>query len=196
MGAIYIPKSKKKAQNEKAIIVYQDEASFRLTPTLHQTWAPLNSQPQVPTKGQRNTQKVLGAVSLFENKFEYRHQTDYFNAITYISFLEDIILPAFYKRNRRVYLIQDNASYHKKQEVFDWYKSNRGKVEVFLLPSYSPEFNAIERIWQYTRKHATHNRYFDSAEDLCQALFRTFSDIQKYPQNISGLLRPFAYADS
>ena len=171
--------------------MFEDEASFRQSPTLHQTWAPLNSQPKIPTRGQRNTQKILGAVSLFDSKFEYRHQTEYFNADTYISFLEQTLVPSFYKKNRRVYLIQDNASYHKKPEVYEWYKKHRDQVEMFLLPPYSPEFNAIERVWQYTRKHATHNRYFDTPHDLCDSLFKTFGDIQKNPKEISGLLYPF-----
>jgi hypothetical protein len=34
-------------------------------------------------------------------------------------------------------------------------------VEVFQLPPYWPELNATERIWNYTRKHVTHNRFFE-----------------------------------
>jgi transposase len=101
------------------------------------------------------------------------------------------LLPSFYKKRRRIYLIQDNASYHKKPEVFDWYKKNRSRVEVFLLPPYSPEYNATERIWQYTRKRGTHNRYFDVPGELCGALFKTFDEIKKEPSKIAGLLRPF-----
>jgi transposase len=33
-------------------------------------------------------------------------------------------------------------------------------VEVFQPPPYWPELNATERIWNYTRKHVTHNRFF------------------------------------
>ena len=90
-----------------------------------------------------------------------------------------------------MYLIQDNASYHKKPEVYEWYKKYRSRVEVFLLPPYSPEFNAIERVWHYTRKHATHNRYFDTPRELCDSLFKTFGDIRKNPKKICGLLRPY-----
>jgi len=138
-----------------------DEASFRQSPTLHQTWAPRNSQPKIPTRGERNTQKILGAVAL-DGQFVYRHQTEYFNAQTYPAFIEEEVLPAFYRRGHRVYLIQDNASYHKKPEVYDWFASERKRLEVFCLPPYSPEFNATERIWQYTRRDATHNelRFF------------------------------------
>lgn len=173
------------------MIVYEDEASFRQTPTLARTWAPRGCQPQVPTRGERNTQKILGAVSVATSKFIWRHQTEYFNASTYLAFMEDALLPGFHKRGRRIYLIQDNASYHKKPEVYEWFKKNRRYLEVFLLPPYSPEFNATERIWYHTRHAATHNRYFDTPAELRTALFTTFGRIQKDPSQIAGLMRPF-----
>ena len=77
------------------MIVYGDEASFRQSPTIHQTWAPLNCRPEIPTRGQRNTQKILGAVALCPARFAWRHQTEYFNHLTYLSFLEEVVLPSF-----------------------------------------------------------------------------------------------------
>ena len=128
---------------------------------------------------------------MYEGRFAYRHQTEYFNAETYIDFLDTVLLPTFYRRGHRVYLIQDNASYHKKPEVYEWFNDNRKKLEVFLLPSYSPEFNAVERLWHYTRMESTHNRYFDTPDDLCDSLFDTFYDIQNNPEKIMGYLRPY-----
>ena len=59
------------------------------------------------------------------------------------------------------------------------------------LPKYSPEFNAQERLWHYTRKASTHNRYFDCPAELCRSLFTTFTDMQRHPEKIQGLLTPF-----
>ena len=118
--------------------------------------------------------------------------TEYFNAASYIEFLEHTLLPSFYRRNHRVYLIQDNASYHKKSEVYEWFSANRRRLEVYLLPPYSPQFNAVERIWHYTRMQSTHNRYFDTPEELCQSPFATFDDIQCHPEKILGFLKPFS----
>lgn len=191
MGSVYLSKPKKKARAEGGVIIHADEASFRQSPTLHQTWAPHNAQPQIPTRGQRNTQKILGGVDISTGKFAYLHQTEYFNADTYVGFLEQCLMPSFYRRNHRVFLVQDNASYHKKPEVYDWFRSHRRQIEVYQLPPYSPEFNAAERIWNYTRQMATHNRYFDTADELCNSLFETFGDIQQHPEKIMGRLKPF-----
>src|SRR3989339_2108746 len=131
MDTVYLSKLKKKARKEGAIIVYIDEAHFRQTPTLYRTWAPLHTQPKIPTKGVRNTQKLFGAVQLEGGRFIYKHQEEYFNYETYISFLEGDLLPAFSRTKHRIYLIQDNAGYHKKHETYEWFKSNRKYIEVF-----------------------------------------------------------------
>ena len=173
------------------MIVYEDEASFRQTPTLYRTWSRRGCQPEIPTRGERNTQKVLGAVRVPDGDFVWRHPTEYFNAQTYLSFVEGDLLPHSYRRRHRVFLIQDNASYHKKPEVLEFFARHGRHLEVFPLPAYSPEFNATERLWHYTRVGSTHNRYFDCPAALCQSLFRTFRDMQKHPQKIQGLLTPF-----
>jgi hypothetical protein len=64
-------------------------------------------------------------------------------------------------------------------------------VEVFQLPPYWPELNATERIWNYTRKHVTPNRFFERPQGLCDALFRSFDFVRQHPQEIEGLLHPF-----
>jgi transposase len=171
--------------------VFEDEASFRQTPTLYQTWARLGCQPQVLTRGERNTQKVFGAVALAQAQFVYRHQTEYFHHESYVAFLDEVVLPRFYRRGHRVYLIQDNASYHKQADTYAWFARQRRYLEVFQLPPYWPQLNATERIWHHTRMAATHNRYFERPEALRDALLRTFEDIRRHPAQIRNLLMPF-----
>lgn len=191
MDSLYLPQSKKNARREGAIIVFEDEASFRQTPTLHATWARRGSQPQVPTRGERNTQKIFGAVRLDTAEFIYLHQPNYFQWESYLAFVDQVLLPAFYHRGHRIYLIQDNASYHKKRETYEFFAKHRRQLEVFQLPPYWPELNATERVWNYTRKHATHNRFFEKPEHLCRVLFRTFNRVRRHPEEIEGLIRPF-----
>ena len=100
-------------------------------------------------------------------------------------------MPKFYRRGHRVFLIQDNASYHKHPDMQAWYQTQSKRLVVYPLPKYSPEFNAVERIWQFTRKDATHNRYFATVQALCTSLFSTFADIQRFPNLIVGLLQPY-----
>ena len=73
----------------------------------------MGQSPEVPVTGQRKSVKILGAIELWDARFHYRQEL-VFNASTYLTFLQQ--LAAHYRR-RRAILIQDGASYHKKEEL-------------------------------------------------------------------------------
>ena len=129
----------------------------------------------------------MGAIELWRARFHYRQDT-VFNADTYLGFLEQ--LARSYRRSGAI-LIQDNASYHKDAEVWNWFRSNRHWLEVHQLPPYSPEFNPTERLWQHTRKTGTHNRYFETVSELLGTLSRVFGEMQDHPESIRSYLLPF-----
>lgn len=92
---------------------------------------------------------------------------------------------------KKICYIQDNASYHKDKHVWLWFKDHREQIEVFNLPPYSPELNAIETVWHHVRMKGTHNRYFDSRDEIIDTLHQVFGDIQKNPNQIRGYLSPY-----
>lgn len=135
----------------------------------------------------RNTLKVYGTVDLYSGRFLY-HFESIFNAETYIEYLERV-LRSYYPK--KIYLIQDNAKYHKTDELWDFLSDERKYLEVYHLPAYSPEFNAMERLWHHTRMTCTHNRYFPTQEALYSTLISTFKSIQHNPLQIMGYLKAF-----
>jgi transposase len=137
--------------------------------------------------GQRNTLKVFGSIELYCGRFLYQFQ-DVFNAATYMEYLEKLLRRYF---PRKIYLIQDNAAYHKDRELWKWFLQQRRCLEVFNLPAYSPQFNALERVWHHTRVHGTHNRYFSDQKELLSTLVSTFRSIQHNPSQVMGYLHPF-----
>jgi len=124
---------------------------------------------------------------VFTGRFYYRRDT-VFNSGTYLKFLEQI---ANKYHKGKVHYIQDNASYHKDRDVWLWFRDNRKWLEVYNLPPYSPEYNAAEPLWKYTRKVGTHNRYFENETEIVETLNRVFKSIQRNPQQIMGYLNPF-----
>jgi len=64
-------------------------------------------------------------------------------------------------------------------------------LKIYNLPSYSPEFNAVETLWKFTRKEGTHNASFESKSEVIDCVTEVFDKIQKYPQAITGYLKPF-----
>ena len=144
----------------------------------------------MPVTGQRHSVKIFGAVAVDDGQFAYGRDR-VFNADTYLDFLDQTMAAQFYRRGRRVFYIQDNASYHKDGRVWEWFGQNRRWLDVHLLPPYSPEFNAAEPLWHHTRVHGTHNRYFHNVEAIADSLQNIFESIQCEPSQILGYLRPF-----
>lgn len=166
--------------------MFEDEASFRQDPSLYQTWAPRGEQPRIATTGQRNTQKIFGAVALGEPRFHFQADT-VFNGATYTRFLGQLVQKY---PGRRIILIHDNVSYHRAPEVRQWLSQQR-RFELAALPPYSPELNAVEPIWHHTRLQATHNRYYPQTDEFIARLTATLRDIARYPRQIEGYLQPF-----
>ena len=158
--------------------MFEDEASFWVDGTLHQTWARTGKQPHVDTYGERKTAHIYGAISLQDAKFRFQFATG-FNAQTFHMFLKHLVQ---HSAQRKVFLIIDSAPWHNLDEDgVRWLNANRAKIELSRLPKYSPEFNPMEGVWKLTRKRATHNRFFATPDQRDMKLRKTFKRFQQHP---------------
>ena len=137
--------------------------------------------------GQRKSVKIFGAIEMWKTRFHYQRDS-VFNAETYLAFLQS--LARRYRRQGAI-LIHDNASYHKKPLVQSWIDANADWLKVQPLPKYSPDLNPQEGLWRYTRRNGTHNRYFETVDQLSGTLTRVFGEMQNYPELIRPSLLPF-----
>ena len=155
---------------------------------MYQTWARRGSQPLIPTTGQRNTQKVFGAVDIRQPSTHFILGEAMFNGQSYTAFLDSL---ARHYGRREVFLIHDNAPYHDTPEVQAWLGEQKRRFHLVSLPKYSPDLNAVERVWHHVRVNATHNRYFPTKQEFVSVLGDTLKDIAVHPQQIAGYLAPF-----
>lgn len=141
----------------------------------------------MPTRGERKTAHVYGAIALDDGRFEFAF-ADVFNGYTFLEFLKRLV-----RRYRRtVFLIIDNAPCHNLDaEGRAWLAANQHRIELHRLPAYSPELNAIEGVWKVTRKRTTHNRYFETPAERDAALVNTFVEFQRNPKLIDAHVERF-----
>ena len=168
--------------------MFEDEASFWLDGTLHQTWSRVGVQPRVDTYGMRKTAHVYGALSLDDGEFTYRF-ADVFNGKTFHQFLQQLVA-----RNcpRKVFLIIDNGSCHRLDAPGkDWLAANKHRIELHRLPPYSPEYMPVEGVWKVTRKMTTHNRFYATTGERDRALRATFSRFRREPSLVSPYVERF-----
>lgn len=168
-------------------MVFEDEASFWVDGTLHQTWSRVGVQPRVPTRGERKTAHVFGALTL-EGEWAWWF-APVLNGHTFHAFVQKLVEQ---HAGRKVFLVIDNGACHWLDEAGKhWLGENTDKVELHRLPPYSPEFNPVEGCWKATRRAAPHNRYYQTPEERDAALTAAFAGFQRDPSRVDGHVRRF-----
>ena len=157
--------------------MYEDEASFWLDGTLHQTGT------RVDTFGLRKTAHLFGALSLeVPPRFQYQFAA-VFNAQTFLDFLKLLVC----RSRQKIFLVIDNSPCHNLDaDGKAWLAAHRRRLELFRLPPYYPEFNPIEGVWKQT----THNTFFRTTDEWDTALTATFERFRARPSLIRCSSRP------
>lgn len=54
------------------------------------------------------------------------------------------------------------------------------------LPTFSPDFNPIEKLWKNTKRDATHLKYFKTFDELRDSVLKTF---RKYLEDATHVIQ-------
>ena len=136
------PAIAQRAGIEGAEIHWGDETALVNTDVRGRSYAPAGQTPVAYAVG--STRQKLSMIATVTNQGKARWMIidEAFNSDKLIEFLQALIKDA----NRKVFLILDNLRVHHSKPVKAWLKKNREMIEVFYLPSYSPELNPEERL--------------------------------------------------
>ena len=136
------PKIEKQAKAEGGEIHWGDETAPVNTDVRGRGYAPKGKTPVAFTVG--GAREKLSMISSLTNQGKARWMIveDSFNADKLIEFLTALIKDA----DRKVFLILDNLRVHHSKVVKAWLADKQGQIEIFYLPSYSPELNPDERL--------------------------------------------------
>ncbi len=119
----------------------------------------------VNTVKNRLSKTIFGALSLRKNRF-YWKQSDKGNSIQFIQFLHQLHQA---NPSKSLIIILDNGSIHQSKKVQSFVKKHDW-VKLFFLPPYSPEYNPIERFWQWLKQKVYGSKSFIRIEDLIEQL--------------------------
>ena len=73
---------------------------------------------------------------------------------------------------KRIYLVLDNAPYHRASKVKHWLERKNCRIKPIWLPTYCPHLNAIERLWGVMHKHVTHNKFYPTFTEFGHAILK------------------------
>jgi transposase len=128
-----------RAKAADGVIFWGDETGLRADDVRGRSYAPRDQTPLV-----RPCQKRvrLGLISALTNKGELRWMVlpGAIKAPLLIRFLQRLIRDT----RRKIFLILDKLPVHRAKSVRAWLAVHPAEIEVFYLPSYSPELNPDE----------------------------------------------------
>ena len=130
-------------------------------------WAPVGTQPEIPTPGKNEKKVVYGGVDYATGRIVYT-VADKKCGTAFLVFLVALLVAY---AGRKIRLVCDNGRFHHTQKVEAWLKAHRDLVEVFWLPPYCPSLNLIERLWGHLKRTVLANVLFTTLDDLV-AVFR------------------------
>lgn len=168
------------------LLLFEDEADLNLNPTLSWCWARRGKRVKVITPRKNKKSYVFTAIDpLGEEVFwglSPRKDSEAFSR-----FIEGVmeVVP-----HKRVVLVEDNFIAHKSTltvRKLSHYEEE-GRLQVFFLPSYAPELNLAEKVWQLMRRRVTHNHRFLSLDGLEKAVDGFFTELQQSPETIVSIL--------
>jgi transposase len=177
------PQILRRAKEGKALLLFGDEASFPQWGTLTYTWARRGQQPTVQTAGKRKGYKVFGLIDYFTGRLFYHGQEDRLNSATYITFLTRVLE----QTTQHIVLIQDGAKYHTSAATKAFFAQQTARLQVFQLPTYSPDYNPIEKLWKKIKQQDTHLHYFPTFETLTEKVEQALLKFANTPEEVLAL---------
>ena len=123
-------------------------------------WAKKGSKPLFPSQTGKGKVKIFGAL----NNKKGRVITYGSKKIDRHSFIKFLVKILHY--HKKVYLIVDNASWHKAKDVKKFLRENRHRLRIEHFPPYSPEYNPSEQCWKSVKRDLLTLKLFLSAESM------------------------------
>lgn len=186
------PEILKLAEKKNAYILFGDEASFPQWGSLTYTWAKKGQQPVVKTSGNRKGYKVFGLIDYFSGRFFCKgHDKGRLNSASYESFLIEVLSIT----RKHIILIQDGASYHTSKAIKQFFAKKANRITVYDLPSYSPDYNPIEKLWKKIKEKEIHLHYFptfDSLKNKVEEALLHFKDLKNEVLSLFGFYNKLA----
>ena len=179
------PAIDERAKTEGGEIHWGDETALVNTDVRGRSYAPAGQTPVAYAVG--GTRQKLSMIATVTNQGKARWMIidDAFNSERLIEFLEALIKDA----GKKVFLILDNLRVHHSKPVKAWVQEHKDKIELFYLPSYSPELNPEERL-NADLKHAIGSKVpARTKAKLRNAATHHMSELEQSPQRVKAFFQ-------
>jgi transposase len=121
-------------------------------------------------------------ISAISNAGRFRLFTGSFSSRVFIDFLGRLLRDC---GGRKVHLIVDGHPVHRAKLVSTWVGRHADRIELHVLPGYSPELNPVELLNQDVKANAAGRRRARSATELANELRSYLRRRQRQPEVVA-----------
>lgn len=165
-----------RAVAENAEIHWGDETGLRSDHQSGRSYAERGRTPVMRIRAKRVRVQMISTVTN-RGTLRFMHFTGAMHSDLLIRFFKRLTADA----DRKVFIILDNLKVHHSKKVTAWVAENRERIEVFYLPSYSPERNPDEYLNGDLKRRIHGQPPAKDAEELTRKTRSCLRSIQRRP---------------
>jgi hypothetical protein len=175
------------ARRKPVEIWFQDEARIGQKNGLVRQWARRGTRPIQPADQRYESAYLFGAICPARG-VGAALALPFANTEAMQLHIEEI--SATVARGAHAVLLLDRAGWHTTGNL------NLPKnITLIFLPSWSPELNPVENIWQFLRANFLSNRVFNTYDDIIDACCEAWNSLIALPETITSIgMRQWAHS--
>ena len=174
------PAIRSRAIRERAEIYWGDEMGVRSDHVAGRSYGRRGQTPVIPGTGQRFGCNMISAITN-RGRLNFMVFRERFKDRVFLNFLTRLVRQV----SRKIFLIVDGHPVHRAARVTRWVSAHATRIELFRLPSYSPDLNPDEMLNQDVKSNAVGRRRAGSQTELVSAVRGFLRGRQRQPGVVS-----------
>lgn len=174
------PQVQARAKEEKAEIHWGDETG--VTNELHygRSYSPAGVTPVTNVQAKRLSSSMISSITN-QGKVRFMIYKGGLNVDIFKRFLERLIKDA----QKKIFLIVDNLRVHHAKVLTEWLETNKERIELIYLPSYSPERNPDEYLNNDLKTGLAMKLHPRTSKELLGNVVSHMRMLQKSPDHVT-----------
>jgi transposase len=178
------PAIARRAKAERAEIHWGDEMGLRSDYQAGRSWGLRGKTPVIPGTGQRFPCNMISTITN-RGRLAFMLFTENFDAPVFLRFLRRLVRLV----GRKIFLIVDGHSAYKAAPVRRWLAAHKGEIEIFFLPTYSPDLNPDELLNNHVKTNTLGRRRPATRHQMIGGVRSFLRSTQRRPNVIQNFFR-------
>jgi len=175
------PAIEKQAKAQKAEIHWGDQMGLRADHQTGTSYGRRGQTPVIPGTGQRFGCNMMSTITN-RGELSFMVFKENFNGAVFIKFVRRLLR----LRLRNLLLIVDRHPGHRSAEVKRWLARHAARLELFLLPGYSPDLNPDEFLNQDVKSNALGRQRPATRAEMISGVRSYLRSTQRQPATVKS----------